>query len=308
MFSALKPSSTVKLAFICVTSLVLTSCCLCPEPEPKEKDTPAIELNDLSRLYSSLDNQALPSFACIQDVKTKKRLFFGYTLKLVREQNQIIRETRKTVKALQAKLNDASDDLKPQTGADVPQVELVFSKTETEWLTRLAKLHRVPHKQLDEQFFKRLLTALDIIPASMALAQAANESAWGTSRFALEANNLFGQWCFSPGCGLIPQLRPEGATYEVKVFKSPSESVGQYMLNINRNRSYKKVRNIRRSYREQQQTISGSALVGGLENYSERGHAYIEELRNMIGYNKLARWDDKKVQYPDISTLKVPDC
>ncbi|WP_284380990.1 glucosaminidase domain-containing protein [Litoribrevibacter albus] len=287
------------------TSIV--SCCLCPEPE-KDEDTKPVVLNDVSELYLSLDDAALPPFSCIQDVRTKKQLFFGYTLDLVREHNQKINETREIVHALKEKLAQADDDLKTQDTAGVPQFELIFNQEEMNWLQSLAKLHRVSHAQLNEAFFSELLMSMDIIPPSMALAQAANESAWGTSRFAVEANNLFGQWCFSPGCGVVPQLRPEGATYEVKVFETPSESVGQYMLNINRNSSYEKVRNIRHSYRQQQEVIPGTSLVGGLENYSERGHHYIEELRHMIGYNNLSQWDNTSSQYPDISQLSIPNC
>ena len=142
----------------------------------------------------------------------------------------------------------------------------------------------------------------------MAMAQAANESAWGTSRFATYANNLFGQWCFKSGCGLIPQQRPEGATYEVKVFSTPSEAVGQYMLNINRNKSYQQVRDVRKKYRAKEAVISGYSVVEGLENYSARGHAYIEELRSMIRFNKLSQWDNPKATYSEISKIAVPNC
>lgn len=291
-------------------SISLASCCLCPDPS--DKDSMPVALNDLSDLYLSMDDQELPPFACIQDVKTKKKLFFGYTLNLVREHNQKINETREVVHALKEKLLQAEPEthtteetvLRPS----VPQFEKVFNEDEIQWLRKLAEIHRVPHSHLNEHFFDSLLLSLDIVPPSMALAQAANESAWGTSRFAVEANNLFGQWCFSPGCGVVPQLRPEGATYEVKLFNTPSESVGQYMLNINRNNSYEKVRNIRHSYRQQDQVIPGSSVVGGLENYSARGHDYIEELRHMIGYNDLSQWDNPENPYPDISHLEIPNC
>lgn len=304
---------TVKTCLLVGLSAVLASCCLCPDPEEKEHPIPEVTLNDISGLYLSQDGTNLPEFACIQDVQTKKQVFFGYTLNLVREHNQIILETRQTVLALRDKFALAQATPKEQDAhAGVAYANesetLVFSEEEQTWLNKLARKHRINHNKHDERFFDQLLFALDIIPPSMALAQAANESAWGTSRFAIKANNLFGQWCFTEGCGLVPQQRPEGATYEVKVFPTPSESVGQYMLNINRNSSYEKVRNIRHSYRAQGQQIPGSSLVGGLEKYSARGHAYIEELRHMIGYNDLAQWDDHSAEYPDISQIKVPNC
>jgi len=301
-------------------ALVLTSCCLCPDPKDKEDQSKhtlsPVELNSLSGLYQSLNKSERPKFECIQDVKTKKKLFFGYMLNLVREHNLNILSARDTLSALQKKhtsfeatnktiKNATSDETATLDGSDTPEI---FTQDEKDWLTQLAKMHRVTPSLQDDAFFDQLFMAVDIIPASMALAQAANESAWGTSRFAVQANNLFGQWCFKPGCGVVPQQRPEGATYEVKLFSTPSEAVGQYMLNINRNRSYQKVRNIRHSYRSQQQVISGNSLAGGLENYSARGEAYIEELRSMISYNKLKQWDVAENEYPDISQLKAPDC
>ena len=303
--------SFIKLLLPFSLALVLTSCCLCPDPEDKEEQSKQtlgpVELNSLSGLYQSLNKSERPKFECIQDVTTKKTLFFGYMLNLIREHNQNILSARKTLIALQEK-QQASTKLNNEVNTENPETSEVYTQDEKDWLTRLAKMHRVTPSLQDDAFFDQLLMAVDIIPASMALAQAANESAWGTSRFAVQANNLFGQWCFNPGCGVVPQQRPEGATYEVKLFSTPSEAVGQYMLNINRNRSYQKVRNIRHSDRSQQQVISGNSLAGGLENYSARGEAYIEELRSMISYNKLKQWDMTENEYPDISQLKVPDC
>lgn len=257
-----------------------------------------ITLSPLDNLYKSQSSTKLPEFACIQDVKVKKHIFFGYMLDLVQAHNKTIEATRNVVLQLKTKQEHTSPEV--TSTALLPE--------EQAWLARLAKLHRVSTPLLSSDFFQSLLSAIDIIPPSMALAQAANESAWGTSRFAVQANNLFGQWCFSKGCGLIPQQRPEGASYEVQVFETPSEAVGQYMLNLNRNQSYTKVRNIRLSYRTEQKTIPGSATVGGLEHYSARGEAYIEELRQMIRYNKLAQWDNPINNYPDISQLSTPEC
>jgi len=301
----------LKLLLPLSLALVLSSCCLYPDPEDKvdlsKQALSPVELTNLSSLYQSLNEAERPKFECIQDVKTKKTLFFGYMLNLVREHNQNILSARETLIALQEK-QQASMKRKNDVDTENPETSEVFTQDEKDWLTRLAKMHRVNTSLKNDIFFDELLMSMDIIPASMALAQSANESAWGTSRFAVQANNLFGQWCFQPGCGVVPQQRPEGATYEVKLFSTPSEAVGQYMLNINRNRSYQKVRNIRHSYRSQQQVISGNSLAGGLENYSARGEAYIEELRSMISYNQLKQWDKPSNTYPDISQLNVPNC
>ena len=121
----------------------------------------------------------------------------------------------------------------------------------------------------------------------MVLAQAAIESAWGTSRFARQANNLFGQWCFAPGCGIVPLHRPSDATYEVEKFPSVGAAVEAYYLNLNTHAAYRALRTIRRESRLQGKTLSGALMVAGLEKYSGRGIHYVEELRSMIRTNQL---------------------
>ncbi|NDW23272.1 glucosaminidase domain-containing protein [Alteromonas hispanica] len=136
-----------------------------------------------------------------------------------------------------------------------------------------------------------LLRRADIVPVSLALAQAANESAWGTSRFALQGNNFFGQWCFKKGCGIVPKSRDTGKVHEVADFRSPAESVESYMMNLNRHDAYKPLRTIRQSLREKGFVISGLPLTHGLNKYSERGEEYGKELRDMITFNDLTRFD-----------------
>jgi Bax protein len=126
---------------------------------------------------------------------------------------------------------------------------------------------------------------VDAVPDHLVLAQAANESAWGTSRFAREGNNLFGQWCFRQGCGLVPASRPDGATYEVARFESVSQSIGSYMHNLNTGRTYQELREIRALARENGHDPDANAMAAGLMSYSERGEDYISELRSMIRHN-----------------------
>ena len=126
-----------------------------------------------------------------------------------------------------------------------------------------------------------------MIPNSLALVQAANESAWGTSRFARDANNYFGQWCFTRGCGLIPANRIEGAHHEVQRFSSPKESVASYLNNLNTHNAYAQLRSIRSNAVKNGEPITGYLLAAGLGKYSERGEAYIEEIRTMIRVNHL---------------------
>jgi len=157
-------------------------------------------------------------------------------------------------------------------------------------LQELLIKYRVNTDDEDEQK-ELLLLRVNTIPPSLVLAQAANESAWGTSRFAQEGNNLFGQWCFREGCGLVPEARGGSSRHEVRAFESPLESVESYMRNLNSHPRYRELRELREQQIEQQGYASGEILTEGLDGYSTRGQEYIDEIRNMIEHNKLNRFD-----------------
>jgi Bax protein len=140
-----------------------------------------------------------------------------------------------------------------------------------------------------------------VVPPSLALSQAANESAWGTSRFARSGHNYFGQWCFTTGCGVVPRHRTAGKQHEVAVFASPAAAVASYLHNLNSHPAYQRLREIRLQQRQQHQVVSGLALAAGLEKYSERGEDYIRELRAMIRHNRLSQYD-QQVVVPDPSS------
>lgn len=150
----------------------------------------------------------------------------------------------------------------------------------------------------DHRIRSRLLRRVDTIPPSLVLAQAANESAWGTSRFARDGNNLFGEWTYKTGTGIIPDARPTGETYEVRKFSSIYASIRSYMNNLNRNGAYSKLRMIRENLRQTNQPVTGIALAQGLENYSERGAEYIQEIQAMIRHNKLSRVNNTFLRRP----------
>ena len=136
-----------------------------------------------------------------------------------------------------------------------------------------------------------LIRRIDIVPPSLALAQAANESAWGTSRFAREGNNFYGHWCYVEGCGIVPAQREAGARHEVADFASPEESVERYIHNLNHHPAYRELRASRAELRAENEPVNGLELVDELTGYSERGDEYIEELRAMIRFNELLRFD-----------------
>lgn len=144
-----------------------------------------------------------------------------------------------------------------------------------------------------EQNWQTLLSRVDTVPVSLVLAQAANESAWGQSRFARDGNNFFGQWCFSKGCGLVPCKRPKGASYEVRSFPSATLSIRSYLHNINTNQAYQLLRELRAKDRHAHQKVTGVNLAYGLVNYSTKRHSYVKDIQMMIKSNHLDRLDQK---------------
>jgi len=145
---------------------------------------------------------------------------------------------------------------------------------------------------LDEKQRQELLARVDILPPSLVLAQAAEESGWASSRFTIEGNAFFGQWDFS-GKGMIPEKqRKELGNYGLARFDSPLASVEGYMLNINTHTAYQKLRTLRAKLRANGKLLTGIKLAGTLDKYSERGQAYIEGLKKMIRFNKLESVDE----------------
>ncbi len=208
----------------------------------------------------------------ITRVKTKKTVFFLSLLPLVLKANDEIRQQKRRLTSLLSRYD---------RDGDLPQGQ-------KSWLTSLAKNYRVRKNILeDEAARKKLIKRVDTIPPSMVLAQAASESAYGTSRFALLGNNIFGEWTFTPGTGLVPEGRPEGEIYEVRRFSNLYESVRSYLRNLNTHRAYQGLRDERERLAARGLPNSGHALAGGLTAYSARGELYVEEIRAIIRSNRL---------------------
>ena len=221
--------------------------------------------------------EVLPDFANIPDVEEKKQTFFDFIEPYVDEVNEAIIRDRQQVLTVIEKLD---------AGEELTERQLRFLSTMAE------KYELDTDDLLEEGFLALLLRRVDKIPASLALAQAANESAWGTSRFAQDGNNLFGQWCYTDGCGLVPSRRREGATHEVRRFDNIRDSVESYIHNLNTFPSYQMLRRIRQQLRQQDRPIDGVTLADGLESYSSRGLDYIAELQRMIYSNALLERDN----------------
>ncbi|NND68171.1 MAG: flagellar biosynthesis protein FlgJ [Halioglobus sp.] len=230
----------------------------------------------IAAVYWSTQREAVvsaPVFSEIPAGDARKEAFFAYFAPLIAAHNAAILKQREKV----LEWREAGGPGWWQGG-------------EFEALT--AKYFMQEFDAASEEDWNELLERVDIVPVSLGLAQAAKESGWGTSRFATSANNYFGQWCFEPGCGVVPEKRNAGATHEVANFESPGKSVRSYLQNLNRHRAYARFRDIRAQARTTGGPATGLALAEGLDEYSERGGAYVKELRSMIRYNELDRYDD----------------
>lgn len=226
-------------------------------------------------LLPSLELEA-PDFASMAVVAERKKAFFDFLSPLAEWENQQILRDREQVLALAAELDNKG----------------TLSSRSRQKLAELVEEYRLADEELSlEEQIDSLLRRVDIIPLSMVLAQAATESAWGTSRFAVEGNNYFGQWCFRRGCGLVPLQRGAGQQHEVALFANALESVRSYMRNINTHPAYRELRQLRANLRAAGASVEGLELIQGLGSYSERGADYIAELRLIIRGNRLHELD-----------------
>ncbi|MGH1370754.1 MAG: glucosaminidase domain-containing protein [Cellvibrionaceae bacterium] len=216
------------------------------------------------------------------NIAEMKQAFFEKLVPVVKSENQKNTKQRQRLLSLYTGLNDTSAPLNPQQQA---------------LLQSLAIQYRVPAAMDDQALLEQLLVRVDQVPASMVIAQAAIESAWGRSRFALEANNYFGQWCFTQGCGVVPKRRNSGASHEVAKFNSIDAAVAAYLRNINSHPAYAEVRQKRLEARQQQRQPDSLEMIQGLAQYSARGEKYIEELQSLIGFNRLQRFDTKDTDF-----------
>lgn len=217
----------------------------------------------------STRTRAIPDFADINNVGERKRIFFSFLLPAIEEENSRILAQRHHLQRLQEKV----------------EAGIALSRAEQNWLDEMLTYYRVDATETDEQF-STLLRRADIVPQTLVLVQAANESGWGTSRFARDARNFFGQWCWTEGCGIVPGARGDGQSHEVRRFDSMEASVKSFIRNLNTHFAYVDLRGIRAGMRDDNEAIAATALTQGLLSYSERGEEYIIELNQMIRVNR----------------------
>ena len=204
----------------------------------------------------------------IESVKLKKETFIKIVLPLVVAENEKIILDRNKLLRISAKK--------------------MTSEKEKSWLRQKLREYKVKNSDM-----KELEKRMDIIPVSIALAQAAKESGWGTSRFALEGNAIFGQWTWN-GKGIAPLSRDEGKNHKILRFPILRASVKAYKNNLNSHKSYKKFRQKRHTLREKNKPIKGLVLIHTLDSYAQTGEEYTKILAKIIEQNLL--YDYETVQ------------
>ena len=213
----------------------------------------------------------------IENTKKRKNLFIQIVLPLILEENNRIRVDRKKLFSI---LN-----------------KNINSNVEKRWINKKFKQYGVVNKDLST-----LKIRMDTIPVSLAIAQSAKETGWGTSRFALEGNALFGQWTWE-GEGIKPSGADTNSTHKVMKFKVLKASVRAYIRNLNTHRSYKSFRRERAEQRDNFEEFNSLELADHLDKYAETGKEYVKILKQIIKQNSLTDFDDAKI-LPTTTQLK----
>ena len=207
-------------------------------------------------------------------VLDKKTLFFRLIAPIVLRINELILEDRVRAMALTERFARGQ--------AVTPEDQA--------WLSELGVKYKVlgsTSERLASDAFAELLIRVDVVPPSLSLAQAATESGWGTSRFAAQGNSLFGQWTWGKGLKPAEQRTSKLGDYRVAAFDSTAQAAYSYALNLNTAPAYRDLRSKRADLRRQNLRISGIVLADTLRNYSERGQAYVDDLKALIRENRL---------------------
>ena len=223
-----------------------------------------------TKLVKPIDIGLLPNeIKSIGNTKKRKEMFIKIVLPLIVKENNKIRIDRKRLFVILSK----------NSNTDI----------EKKWLEKKYKQYGVRKNDL-----LTLKIRMDEIPVSLAIAQAAKETGWGTSRFALKGNALFGQWTWS-GEGLKPEDAEEGDGHKVMKFYSLNLSVRAYLRNLNTHSSYKNLRKARTELRNKNKPLDSIILSKHLDKYAETGNEYIEVLKKIITQNKLKDFDEARM-------------
>jgi len=227
-----------------------------------------------------------PDLSEIQSVDRRKAMFFKSVLPLILEVNETILSERERLLSLHRLVQ-----------AGVP-----LTSGDRRWLDALAARWGVGDGDLET-----LLLRLDIVPPSLALAQAAIESGWGTSRFAREGKSLFGQRVYRGDGGMAPRARETGEVFMVKAFGDLRDGVRAYIHNLNTHWAYREFRVERARMRARDGALDGYALAAMLTRYAERGATYIRDIRAIIRVNRLQSLDRARLEAGKTTRVIIPD-
>ena len=236
------------------------------------REVPRLFITDIPKFWRDKSSKEL-------DIVTKKQVFFSFLGPLILHSNELIKTNRDRVAGIISKLRKS---------APVSTEDLTF-------LREMAVAYKVIKGEADlndPALQDTLLRRVDILPASLVLAQAAEESGWGTSRFAVEGNALFGMWTWN-GKGITPINQRSGlGNYKIAAYETPLQSVIAYMHNLNTHQAYRQLRERREELRKSGAKVTGLELASTLTKYSERGQAYVNSLKKLIEGNRLQPADD----------------
>lgn len=211
----------------------------------------------------------------ITDTETRKDVFLRMMLPLVLKVNDEIRADRRRLQGFQRRMARREP----------------LARADAEWVAEMAARYKLdPSVSIG-----RLLKRVDIVPPSLALAQSANESGWGTSRFARRGNALFGQWTSGGDSGMVPRARDSDKNHHVKTFDTPLEAVRAYVRNLNTHGAYDPFRDARAQERSRGAEPNGGALVGTLESYANSGPEYVAMLKRVMRANDLDALDEARL-------------
>lgn len=216
-------------------------------------------------------------FGTIRSADRKKRIFREVLLPQIRLENRRLLKERARVKSFVEDFSDSaslSDTRQRRIRTLLARYEVVDGDRHN-W-------------EITESDLDTLLRRIHVIPPSLVLAQAANESAWGTSRFCLEANNIFGEWTYDKSEGLKPKGVDESAPHRVKIFPDIRSSLRSYMLNLNTHSAYEPFRELRVEHSD---TMNSLKLVKGLKKYSSQRGKYVDFISDLIRYNDYRQYD-----------------
>ena len=208
----------------------------------------------------------------IKNTHRQKKEFIKILLPLVKKANKNVKKERDFIKYF-------FENAGKNSFRELDEISLAK-------LIHLFKKYKIKNLFDEDAYLRKI----DIVPASLAIAQAAAESAWGKSRFIIEANNIFGQWTYS-GKGLVPINRDEGKTHTLKIFSTLQSSVNAYVLNLNRNPAYKMFRKLRENAHKNKMIFNGLMASKAMINYSQRRGKYIKLLDTIITSNNLLYYD-----------------